>query len=105
MMIYSRDELISEHEIADGDTLSFTRSTMGGWSPFQFESKHGDSIYLSFADNRYLSFADKHDLSAFKENNIFLGRYYRRVNIAKHNYVFYWEFTAEDYENATEREP
>jgi hypothetical protein len=103
MMIYnSGDELIGNHEIGDSDTLSFTLDgDMFPLPPFWFanqEPEIGDSIYLNFNNERYLTYGKNH-------NNIFLQEYYRQVEVSKRNFVHYWEFTVEDYENATVIEP
>jgi hypothetical protein len=103
MTIYnSSGELISTHKIEDGNTHSFTLDGHHVQAPpFWFASqipKIGDSIYLTFSDERYLTYRKEDD------DPIFLSESYHQVEIEERNTAYYWEFTAEDYENATKIE-
>ena len=98
MKVYnSNAELIKDYVIFNGDTLlSFKKSAMGdGINPFNydnFEYAHGDSIYLTFSNERYQIYR--------RGDKIFLEKEYKKIIISKREFIYFYEFTPEDYENA-----
>ena len=94
MMVYSsKDELLSNDGIPIGDTLSFIIIAEGGAGPFQFETSHGDSIYLNFSNDRYQIYRKDYD-------SIFLVKSYVINKISDQKQELFYYFTTDDYENA-----
>lgn len=95
MKIYSSsDEIISNNEIPVGDTLSFKLKAEGGAGPFQFETSHGDSIYINFSNERYQIYRKDYD-------SIFFEKGYNKTKISDQEFQLFYVFTTEDYETAT----
>jgi len=95
MKIFNKsDELIKDNEISLGDTLTFDIIAEGGAGPFQFETSHGDSIYVSFSNERYQIYRKDYD-------SIFFEKGYKKTKISDQEFQLFYVFTTEDYENAT----
>ena len=96
MDIYnSDDKLIMSNDIPKGDTLCFELKAAGGVGPFHFDYPIGvgDSIYLNFSNERYLTYRKDY-------NDIFHWKAYKEIKVTNRKFLYFYEFTPEDYENA-----